>query len=280
MLKASEELRLCADAHEQEVITLDGYELKELLKRDPNIEYIVDIGGNIGCFSIMASNLFPKAKIIMCEPEPELMKYAKENLVGKNVNFVQKAIIGDENLKTVTFNVCKWQGNHHVDGRFNWDNYTPAGSKKIGEITVEATTLSQVMFNSLFPRIDLLKIDTEGAEPEILRSAKDILKLVKHIAVEWHSQNDLALIKAALLPTHNIIVSDGAFYQPDGRVANGNIVAELRTKQNEEVEKEIYAPKTQRASEVLNAAFSNCCKVAIKKEGDKMYCSNCHRLAI
>lgn len=229
MLQASDNLRLCADAHEEEVITKDSYEIKALSERDSDIKYIVDIGANIGCFGIQVSRFFPEAKIIVCEPEPELMKYNKINTDNKLI-YVEKAIVGDPKLTEVQFSVCKWQGNHHVKGKFRMDTYgvPEVGSEILYDITVPATTLGQVIADNNFPRVDLLKIDTEGSEPDILESVKGWLGNIRHIAVEWHSQDDLARIKKALEATHDMAITDGFFHETNGAVANGNLLAELK----------------------------------------------------
>jgi len=229
MLKANDELRLCADAHEEEVIIKDSYHVKELAERDPSIEYIVDIGGNIGAASLQFHSFFPNAKIILCEPEEMLMSYAKEN-TNNELIYVQKAVVGDARVKEVEFNICKWQGNHHVKGKFDMDIYgvPEVGSEIIGQRTVPAISLWEIVAVNKFPRIDLLKIDTEGSEGDILQGYKTWLGSVKHIIGEFHSQKDLALIKDALEPTHNITQIDGYFHQPDGQIANGNFYAELK----------------------------------------------------
>lgn len=228
MLKASPELRICADAHEEEVITKDSYGIKGILEKDPNIEYIVDIGANVGAFSTHMQRLIPNAKIISCEPESSMMACVKDNTDNKLI-YVEKAIIGDPNIKEIKFNICKWQGNHHVVGTFDMAIYTSAGSVILNEITVPAITLMKVVTDNNFPRIDLLKIDTEGSEPMILTSIKPWLKNIKYIIGEWHSQKDLAIIKDVLKDTHNTIFSDGFFKEPaTGLPANGNILAVLK----------------------------------------------------
>src|SRR6185436_259069 len=154
MLQASDNLRLCADSHETAVITNDEYRVKELFENDKNIEYIVDIGANLGAAAFKFQTFYPNAKIIVAEPEPELMKYAKLNTNNKLI-YEEVAVIGDKRRK-VTFNVCHWAGNGHVDGNFRWDLFAPMGSKKIAEIEVKATTLKALIAKHKFPRIDLL----------------------------------------------------------------------------------------------------------------------------
>lgn len=202
MLQASEKLRMCADAHEEAVITNDEYRVRELFALDRDIEYIVDLGANLGTASFKFQTVFPKAKIIAVEPEPELMKYCKLNTNDKLI-YEEVAVIGDDR-KEVTFNLCQWEGNGHVDGNFRWDLFTPMGSKKVGEIKVPAMTLKELMDKHKFPRIDLLKIDTEGMEGQILTKFKPYMKLVKHFRGEWHGDVDREIIKEALEDTHEV----------------------------------------------------------------------------
>jgi FkbM family methyltransferase len=204
MLQASESLRECADAHEEAVIQEDEYKVKELYAQDRAIEYIVDIGANLGTAAFKFQTFYPNAKILVCEPEPELMKYAKLN-TGNKLTYVEKAVIGDDR-KEVIFNVCKWAGNHHVDGNFRWDLFAPMGSKKIAEIKVPACTLKDLVDEYNFPRIDLLKIDTEGMESEILKAYKPYLKNVKYIRGEWHGDVEKSLIREILQDTHDVLL--------------------------------------------------------------------------
>jgi len=219
MLQASEELRECADAHEEAVIIQDEYRVKELYAMDRAIEYIVDLGANLGTAAFKFQTFYPKAKILVCEPEPELMKYAKLN-TGNKLTYVEKAVIGDDR-KEVVFNVCKWAGNGHVDGHFRWDLFAPMGSKKIAEIKVPACTLKDLVDEYNFPRIDLLKIDTEGMESEILKAYKPYLKNVKYIRGEWHGDVEKSLIREILSDTHDILLEGG-------QETHGGIFAELK----------------------------------------------------
>ncbi|MCK9371033.1 FkbM family methyltransferase [Candidatus Dojkabacteria bacterium] len=187
--------------HYTAVIEEDEYRVEELYDADQDIEYIVDIGANIGTASMQFQRFYPNAKILVCEPEPELLKYAKLNTENKLI-YVDEAIIGDDR-KEVTFNVCKWAGNGHVDGNFRWDLFKPMGSELDHQIKVSAATLKEIMDKYGFPRIDLLKIDTEGMEGQILQSFKPYMHLVKHFRGEWHGDKEIPLIKDALKDTHD-----------------------------------------------------------------------------
>jgi len=203
-LQYTKELEECVKSHEEAVIIQDEYKIRELYATDKDIEYIVDLGANVGTAAFKFQTFYPNAKIIVCEPEPECMKLAKLNTNNKLI-YVQKAIIGDDR-KEVTFNQCKWAGNGHVDGHFRWDLYAPMGSKLDKQIKVQACTLEDLMKEYNFPRIDLLKIDTEGMESEILRAFKPHLSKVKYIRGEWHGDEEKSLIRDILYETHDVFM--------------------------------------------------------------------------
>ena len=200
--KGMEEYAECVTAHETAVIVNDEYKLRTL--NDPDIKYIVDIGANTGSFSALCQDIFPKAKIIVAEPHPDLMKIAKVNTENKLI-YEEKAVIDNARKKKVTFNICKWGGNGHVDGYFRWDLFAPMGSKLERQIKVNAVTLKKMMEDNSFPRIDLLKIDCEGFEGGILQAFKPHMKKVKHFRGEWHGDKEIPLIQDALEKTHDVV---------------------------------------------------------------------------
>lgn len=202
--KGMEEFNECVRAHEEAVIVNDEYKLRELVKRDGDIKYIVDIGANTGSFSALCQDVFPEAKVLVCEPHPELMKIAKINTDNKLI-YVEKAAIDDPKKKKVTFNICKWGGNGHVDGYFRWDLFATMGSKLDRQVEVDAITLEKMIKDNKFPQIDLLKIDCEGFEGGILQAFKPKMNLVKHFRGEWHGDTEIPLIRDALEATHNVV---------------------------------------------------------------------------
>lgn len=204
-LHYNDKLKVCAESHANAILENDEYKVKELFEADKDIKYIIDIGANMGIASMKFQEFFPEAKILVCEPEPELMMYAKLNTDNKLI-YVEEAIIGDDR-KEVTFNQCAWAGNGHVDGNFRWDLFEPMGSMKVGEIKVVASTLKEIMDRYEFPRIDVLKIDTEGMEGQILQAFKPYMHLVRHFKGEWHGDKEIPLIKDALQDTHDIFIS-------------------------------------------------------------------------
>jgi FkbM family methyltransferase len=215
-LHYSPELEECMLGHYQAVVLDDEYKVAELADQDKDIKYIVDLGANIGTASMQFQKFFPEARILSCEPDPELLKYVKLN-TDNRLTYIPEAIIGDDR-KEVTFNVCKWAGNSHVDGNFRWDLFEPMGSKLDHQITVPACTLKDLIDTHGFPQIDLLKVDTEGMEGQILTAFKPYMHLVKHIRGEWHGEAEIPVIRDALKDTHD-------YYFERSRTTHGDLFA-------------------------------------------------------
>ena len=60
----------------------DAYELKSHQQKGSEMKVILDIGANIGLFSIVACNLFPQARIFAFEPHPANYRLLVNNLVA------------------------------------------------------------------------------------------------------------------------------------------------------------------------------------------------------
>ena len=62
-----------------------------------NGDVIIDIGANVGLFSIKCSKLKPNAKIIALEPFPDNFRFLKQNLISfdiSNVEILEMALSG------------------------------------------------------------------------------------------------------------------------------------------------------------------------------------------
>ncbi|HTJ78200.1 MAG TPA: FkbM family methyltransferase [Rariglobus sp.] len=143
----------------------DEYGLKSLVEA-PNT--IVDIGGNIGLFSLIAWHRFPSSKIFCYEPNNRVHKYTKLNLK------VTSAIIFECGVS-----------NH--DGKcFMIDNSDSrlAATKNDATGNCELRSIRRVI-QEAGGQIDLLKLDCEGAEWNIFQD-KDALRNVKTIRMEYH----------------------------------------------------------------------------------------------
>jgi FkbM family methyltransferase len=137
--------------------------------------YIIDAGANIGLSVIFFKKLFPKARIVAFEPDAEVF-----NVLSENVDAF--------GLTDVTL-ICKALWNRDTVLEFNREG-ADAGRVAVGSIDerelvqVQATRLDSYIRDG---RVDLLKMDIEGAETTVLADCADQLKNIDRIFVEYHS---------------------------------------------------------------------------------------------
>lgn len=135
---------------------------------------IIDCGANMGLGIWFFKEQFPDARIIAFEPDPDIFKVLNENMIQNRLTGIelhQKAVWKQDG--EIFFE--KEGGDA---GRLDLKNESPK------TIKVEAVNLNPWLANE---KVDLLKIDIEGAETEVLRSIQPHLKNVFRIFVEYHS---------------------------------------------------------------------------------------------
>ncbi|MGH8101032.1 MAG: FkbM family methyltransferase [Chthoniobacterales bacterium] len=140
---------------------------------------VIDLGGNIGLFSLLAAQRVPSATIEVFEPGPPNLRILEMNLLanpqmGKRIHVHREAVAGKSR-------VAKWF--------FDLDN--PGGSSLFGTgetgTDVKIRSLSDVV-RQFAGRIDLIKIDIEGAEYEIIeQTPAEIWQLIPALSLELHN---------------------------------------------------------------------------------------------
>ena len=142
---------------------------------------VVDIGANIGFFSLFVFYKYPKATSYAFEPMPfnfQLLESYKNTYPGFKWHIYHRAVSNNSNPITL-----------HAS---NLDGYTTKAtvfeqSASTVAIEVEAITLPQVLEERAIGSIDILKLDCEGAEYSILYSLPpEILNNVRVLLIETH----------------------------------------------------------------------------------------------
>ncbi len=159
-------------------ILIDGYWEKwitnvflEHVKQGMNI---VDIGANIGYYSLIgAQKIGNKGHLICFEANPELAEILFNNLQingYSSYSIVESKAVYSENT-LIDFNICK----KNLGSSSLWinDEILAPFNDTTQKITVEAVTLD-TYFDKI-SQVNFLKIDAEGAEPFILKGAKNII---------------------------------------------------------------------------------------------------------
>jgi FkbM family methyltransferase len=144
-----------------------------------NIEYIIDCGANIGLSVRYFRYLYPNAKIAAIEPDADNYNMLKENTQFDNNILLFKNGIWNRSahLEVVdVFNVGSW-------------GFSVVEVSEKSEKTVPALSIKDVIVQSNFPRVDLLKVDIEGSEKEVFESdTESWLPLVNNMIIETHDK--------------------------------------------------------------------------------------------
>ena len=147
------------------------------------LETIVDVGGNVGQFSLLARALHPNARIYAFEPLPDAAaRYRRVFAADRNVTLFQAAISPEAGTATM-----------HVSASADSSSLLPIsarqselfpGTEEVGVTDVEAGPLSDFVSAEDLRAPALLKIDVQGFELEVLRGAGDLLAAFEHVYVE------------------------------------------------------------------------------------------------
>lgn len=144
---------------------------------------IVDIGANIGSFSVWAARQATKGVVYAFEPDEHNFALLQTN-VERN---------GCHNIKLYHQAVSDQDGSisFYQQSQENNVNHTMYPDKFATKVDVASITLETFMKRSGISKINLLKIDAEGAEYPILLSSKaTVFRNIEKIYVEYHDYID------------------------------------------------------------------------------------------
>jgi FkbM family methyltransferase len=149
----------------EEIFAQRGYDFASA-SGDP---VIVDCGGNIGLSVLRFARLYPRAQIDVYEADPRIAEMLRENLRRNGVS-----------ARIIACAVADVNG----EVNFRADGNDGGSIVRVGGIRVPAVRLVAV----LPPRVDLLKLDIEGAEFSVLRDlcSSGAITRVRCIVGEFH----------------------------------------------------------------------------------------------
>lgn len=137
--------------------------------------FIVDAGAHIGFSSLFFAKRFPRAIIIAIEPEP-----SNFDLLCKNVR---------DHQQIKPLNIALWNRKTHLrihdPGAGTWGFRV---REDASDNDIPAVRLQDIISEYNIERIDILKIDIEGAEIEVLEGYQSWIKLVKALIIELHDR--------------------------------------------------------------------------------------------
>jgi FkbM family methyltransferase len=171
---------------QQQIFLLNGYEKNEinyLIKNAASINTFIDIGSNIGLYSLQLASINKKAIIYAFEPLSINYNQLVQNIKLNNFNniYAKKLAIGHENT-TIAISYSLKDNNL---GEASISNKDGNEKELVSVITLDG------FFEAEKVKIDLIKLDIEGNELNALNGMINILKNHKpNILIELNVEND------------------------------------------------------------------------------------------
>lgn len=171
-------------------------------------DVVFDVGANIGSFSIYAAHM--GANVVSFEPDPYNLKYITKNIeinnLQNNITLYDAAVTDKIGSTKLSVN-----DNHACGSIINTEGTTES-------IEVKTITIDKVVEELNVDKINLFKIDVEGAEYIILPSiSTENYKKIKNMIGEFHlfqTTPDLNLkkIKQIIKPHFSVIKHKIPYY--------------------------------------------------------------------
>lgn len=156
----------CVSKQIQQNRIWEPYETSLVLDHLKAGHVFLDIGANIGYYTIIASAIVRDAGLVIaCEPDETNCRLLFENLALNHADnvIVFQAAVSDYNGQGQLYLSPENKGDHRL---FDCDG---------GRLSRKIKVISGKHLASVTERIDFIKIDTQGAEYHILKGIKDIV---------------------------------------------------------------------------------------------------------
>ena len=170
----------------KEIFLYGAYRHPQLLAQLPEKPVVMDIGGNVGFFSLFALDVRPRARCFTFEPMPGNFAQLRRNqqLNPKaDWRLFEAAVAGLNG----TVRISSPTGDPLVTDAFIENLRKAPLSASGAQVEVAACTLETIFAREGIEHCDWLKLDCEGAEYEILyRTPASLFDRVSAITMETH----------------------------------------------------------------------------------------------
>jgi len=138
----------------------------------------VDVGANIGLYSLLAARIVgEEGRVLSFEPSPRERELLEDNIARNGLSQVaiDGRALGDAPNDGVVLHLAdELHAGQNTLGSVVYENVRLAA-----DVTVEMTTLDHAVRQSGLDKVDVVKIDVEGAEFAVLSGARDILRTMR-----------------------------------------------------------------------------------------------------
>lgn len=162
-----------------EIFIDDCYKLQKFANKE--VSTILDIGANLGLFSVAARAFFEQAKIHAYEPNPNLSTYLSHQADVGKFQYFSEAIGTQNGYCSLIFN--------------------EAPGLTQSRLNDEAGKINQTSLKTAIERlggsVDIAKVDIEGAEWELFEK-EDMWQPIKSLLMEYHLCEKVSTVESAI----------------------------------------------------------------------------------
>ncbi len=175
-------IRIVCDKDDKRMVPIEILNFQHYEKKDSDMimhlvndgDRVLDIGANIGWYSINLAKRNPQCKILAFEPIPKTYAYLKKNIGLNSVTSIETYNHGFSNeTKELTFY-------YYPSGSGNASSAKLADAEGLQEIKCKVLPLDDFMAQHEFA-VDFIKCDVEGAELFVFQGGMETLKKDKPI---------------------------------------------------------------------------------------------------
>jgi FkbM family methyltransferase len=151
-----------------------------------------DIGANKGEFSLFAAKRLTQGKVIAFEPVPSLCAELQQNIL---LNHFQQVRVVCKGLSDCQGEAIIYNAREKYDNEWNLGTYSIYQGNKTNTAfgKIELMVLDDFVKSENMERLDLMKIDIEGAEWKMLQGARETIARFKPlILVELNAETTAA----------------------------------------------------------------------------------------
>jgi FkbM family methyltransferase len=157
--------------------------------RPEEVRTVLDIGANVGATPLYFARLFPNAVIYAFEPAPDNFAVLAKNVANNSRIRAFNFALGPKDATLELFS---------SDNPVNFGGYSlhAAGSDTSKKVRIPVRAVASVLHELAIEAADVIKVDTEGAEWDILTAFPErVLRSAKYITGELHGNKDFALLE-------------------------------------------------------------------------------------
>lgn len=188
-------VRASLDSHIEAQLFWQGFQeadinavqwLKKLLPKDG---VFIDVGANIGSFSLVAARHAPQGQIIAFEPSAYHLSRLEHNIALNNFNHVHVVRCGlSDHTGSATLHLPF--NSNSISNTGGASLFAETREAHLETETIQLLRLDDYIESNALSRLDVIKLDIEGAELMALRGAENTLRQFRpHMIMEVDLQN-------------------------------------------------------------------------------------------